>query len=118
MHALHQVLARKKAREWSRIEPSFGLEEGVEGIVQGVGANGKEGVVLEMEHRRKSGRGVREWYFLPASQAAADAEYGGFGKKRETMILLEDHAEYRGPEKDDDRKVSLVVLCDMLSPIY
>jgi elongator complex protein 5 len=24
-----------------------------------------EGIVLEMEHRRKSGRGVVEWYVLP-----------------------------------------------------
>jgi elongator complex protein 5 len=72
-HSLHHVLAQKAARGRSHAEPVFGLEEGVEGVLQSLGANGTDGTVLEMEHRRKSGRGVREWYFLPrvASKAAA-----------------------------------------------
>lgn len=106
--ALHHVLARTKARERSRIEPSFGLEEGIEGIVQGVGANGREGVALEMEHRRKSGSRVREWYFLPALKAAADAGNDGTVRKREMVVLLEDYPEYRGPEKDENHEVSLM----------
>jgi len=43
-----------------------------------------EGVVLEVEHRRKSGRGVREWYYLPLSSSPAREEGGG-------IMLLEDH---------------------------
>jgi len=91
-HSLHHVLAHKAARERSHVEPSFGLEEGVEGVLQGLGANGTKGVVLEMEHRRKSGRGVREWYFLPPASASTPA---ALGKSRENVILLEDHPDYR-----------------------
>ncbi|KAK0892000.1 hypothetical protein LTS16_023348 [Friedmanniomyces endolithicus] len=106
MHSLHHVLARKAARERSVVEPSFGLEEGKEGVLLGLGANGREGVVLEMEHRRKSGRGVREWYFLsrPAprrSQAGGVvAGRGKIGDGRGEVGLLEDHPEYRSPERE------------------
>jgi elongator complex protein 5 len=86
-HSISHILARKAARERSVMEPSFGLEEGVEGVLQSLGANGKEGLVLELEHRRKSGRGVREWYYLPISSRHLPG--------KETAILLEDHAEYR-----------------------
>ena len=95
-HSQHHVLARKAARERSHVEPSFGLEEGVEGVLQGLGANGTEGVVLEMEHRRKSGRGVREWYHLPLhpSSSSISVEPAASGKLRESVILLEDHPQY------------------------
>lgn len=95
-HSLHHVLARKAARDRSFAEPSFGLEEGVEGVLQGLGANGREGIVLEMEHRRKSGRGVKEWYFLPFS-ASSTAQAAS--RNKETVILLEDHPQYRTPEE-------------------
>jgi len=67
--------------------------------VQGLGANGKDGVVLEMEHRRKSGRGVREWYFLPPPQSAT-AQNPAAKVVRETVALLEDHPQYRTPEPE------------------
>ena len=102
-HSIHHVLARKKARERSHAEPSFGLEEGVEGVVQGIGANGAVGVVLEMEHRRKSGRGVREWYYLPLNESLGTSAVPAFGKARETVILLEDHPLYRSPGDSSDR---------------
>ena len=95
---VYHVLARKSARERSHAEPSFGLEEGVEGVLQGLGANGSEGLVLEMEHRRKSGRGVREWYFLPLRDDAAKTAPSA-GRLRETITLLEDHPQYRSPEE-------------------
>lgn len=97
-HSLHHVLAKKSARERSHAEPSFGLEQGVEGILQGLGANGVEGVVLEMEHRRKSGRGVREWYFLPHAKSTS-IPAGSSVRPKEFVILLEDHAQYRAPEE-------------------
>ncbi|KAK1026207.1 hypothetical protein LTS16_022536 [Friedmanniomyces endolithicus] len=107
MHSLHHVLARKAAQERSHVEPSFGLEEGKEGVLQGLGANGREGVVVEMEHRRKSGRGVREWYFLssppPARRSQASGVLGGGGKvgdDRGEMVFLEDHPLYRSPERE------------------
>ena len=100
-HSLHHVLARKAARERSLVEPTFGLEEGIEGVLQGLGANGSEGLVLEMEHRRKSGRGVREWYYLPlhSSTTSTGVEAAASGKARESVILLEDHPQYGKPRQ-------------------
>lgn len=91
-HSLHHVLARKAARDRSHVEPTFGLEAGVEGVLQGLGSNGRDGLVLEMEHRRKSGRGVREWYVMPlrATSVASAA------RSKEVIMLLEDYPAYRG----------------------
>lgn len=91
-HSLHHVLARKAARDRSHAEPVFGLQEGVEGGIQSLGANGADGIVLEMEHRRKSGRGVREWYCLPTSTEASSEH------SRAAVILLEHHPSYRPVE--------------------
>lgn len=90
-HNFSHVLARKAARERSKAEPFFGLEEGVEGVLQGLDANGKGGLVLEMEHRRKSGRGVREWYFLPSHGNSQPVSTTSL----EVVTLLEDHPSYR-----------------------
>lgn len=54
----------------------------------GAGANDERGCVVEMEYRRKSGRGVEEWFFLPAGEAV-----GGGG-----VVLLEDQELYRRDE--------------------
>lgn len=92
-HSLHHVLARKAARDRSHAEPVFGLQEGVEGGIQGLGANGVDGIVLEMEHRRKSGRGVREWYCMaPSTEASSE-------HSRAALSLLEDHPSYRPVDK-------------------
>lgn len=106
-HSLHHVLARKAARERSVAEPVFGLEEDVEGVLVGLGGNGPEGLVLEMEYRRKSGRGVRESYFLahPSAKITPAGTAGsGINRFRETVILLEDHPLYRRPEEDNAGK--------------
>ncbi|KAK5676730.1 hypothetical protein LTS10_010493 [Elasticomyces elasticus] len=90
--SLHHVLARKAARERSHVEPSFGLDEGREGVIQGSGANDKIGIVLEMEHRRKSGRGVKESYFLPSTASRTM-------NVQSEVTLLEDHPLYRAPDQ-------------------
>ena len=92
VHSLHHVISRKRAGERSHVEPSFGLGENVEGVLQGLGANGMTGLVFEMEHRRKSGRGVKEWYFMPYQSELGSVPVG---KTRETISLLEDHPDYR-----------------------
>lgn len=65
------------------------------GSSDGVG----EGLVLEMEYRRKSGRGVREWYFLPSSSpsstGAVKSGTGGISRFRESVMLLEDHPLFK-----------------------
>lgn len=96
----HHVLAAKAARERNYVEPVFGLAEGTEGLLQGRGANGKDGIVLEMEHRRKSGRGVREWYFLP-SISGSSTNTRLTARKGDAVMLLEDHPLYR-PSKQED----------------
>lgn len=96
-HSLAHVLVCKVARDRSQVEPSFGLDEGTEGVLQGLGANGSEGVVLEMEHRRKSGRGIREWYFLPLTRDARES------RGKEFVMLLEDHPLYASKTNEDAR---------------
>jgi elongator complex protein 5 len=58
------VLAAKAAKERSLPEPTYGLLQGAEGIVQCLDANDHRGIVLEAEFRRKSGRPESETYFL------------------------------------------------------
>jgi len=52
----------------------------------------QRGMVLELEHRRKSGRGVHELYFLPITTEAQALSPQAF---KETVILLDDHPLYR-----------------------
>lgn len=55
----------------------------------GMGGRGEaQGIVLEMEHRRKSGRGVHEMFFLPSAVSGQKA------------MLLDDHPLYRGVSQD------------------
>ncbi|KAF2855247.1 hypothetical protein T440DRAFT_514274 [Plenodomus tracheiphilus IPT5] len=58
------VLAAKAARERSLAEPTHGLLQGAEGIVEALDANDNRGIVLEAEFRRKSGRSESETFFL------------------------------------------------------
>lgn len=57
----------------------------------------EKGAVLQLEHRRKSGRGVLEWYFLPEkpSMKPPNSTSTSF---RETISLLDDHTLFRKSE--------------------
>jgi elongator complex protein 5 len=114
-YALNHILAAKAARERSVAEPVFGLAEEVEGILLGLGGNAPSGLVLEMEYRRKSGRGVREWYFLPhpALQKPEGANVQAKNRFRETVMLLEDHEAYRRPTEDQQRDDSMDVTFEL-----
>ena len=76
----------------------FGIAEEKEGVILGMCANEPKAIVLEMEYRRKSGRGIKEWFFLPLidhteSETVAgkrNPHYSTGGK----IILLEDHPLY------------------------
>lgn len=71
----------------------------------GVGANDGRGVVVEMEYRRRSGRGVGEWFFLPSERTPRNAQevrasarkVGGGG-----VMLLEDHPLYARPVEREE----------------
>lgn len=100
VHSLAQLLAEKAARERSLPAPLFGLNEELEGVVVGLKPRARglrrdeSGIVLELEHRRKSGRGVHEWYFLP-STAAVKLPASTPQPFKETVTLLDDHPLYR-----------------------
>lgn len=101
VHSLNQVLARKAAADKSLAEPIFGLGEEVEGVVRGLGGNDARGVVVEMEYRRKSGRAVGEWFFLPKSGGAV-LDGGTSRGLKERVALLEDYPLYRRLPAEDD----------------
>ena len=60
-------------------------------MLVGMGANGCKGLVVEMEHRRKSGRGVEETFFVPAVGA------------KEKVVLLDDHPAFRREDVRDGK---------------
>jgi elongator complex protein 5 len=114
VHSLHHILAAKAARDRSHAEPSHGLEEGLEGVVQGMGANNTSGVVLELEYRRRSGRGVRAWYVLPLGTSKQGFGIPDSGISKEQIFLLDDHPAYcdndesldHGPSNDNPTNVT------------
>lgn len=105
--SLPHAFAAHKAKQQSLAAPAHGLDEGIDGVLIGLGANGGahplegappglgRGVVIEVEHRRRSGRGVREYVFL----ATDDQEGRPAGRSSENnklptprpFILLDDH---------------------------
>ncbi|KAL2007347.1 hypothetical protein VTN00DRAFT_8785 [Thermoascus crustaceus] len=102
LHSLSHILAQKAARDRSLAAPVFGLEEEQDGVVLGrldhlKGHENVEGVVLEVEHRRKSGRGVVEWYVLPPVSPRSQ-------QTKEVVTLLDDHPLYRPPELEEHAK--------------
>ncbi|RDW83871.1 Elongator subunit IKI1 [Aspergillus mulundensis] len=98
LHSFSHILAQKAARDRSLVPPVFGLEEEQDGVLLGrldkpVGKGTEAGgVVLEMEYRRKSGRGVLEWYLLPPASKYPATQL------KEIVTLLDDHPLYRPPE--------------------
>lgn len=93
LHSFSHILAQKAARDRSLAAPVFGLEEEQDGVLLGrldklVGNEDAEAIVLEMEHRRKSGRGVLEWYILPP------ASHYPSNQTKEIVTLLDDHPLY------------------------
>lgn len=100
LHSFSHIVAQKAARDRSLAAPVFGLEEEQDGVLVGrldklTGRRTAEGIVLEMEHRRKSGRGVVEWYILPPMSQYPPQQM------KEVVTLLDDHPLYRPPEEPD-----------------
>jgi elongator complex protein 5 len=98
VHSFHHILAQKAARDRAEPEPLFGYGAGgeeVEGVLVGVGSNDARGVVVEMEYRRRSGRGISETFFLPSFTSSASSS-------KTSAILLEDHPLYARPVEADE----------------
>lgn len=100
--SLAHCLAAKAAKERSLPEPTHGLLQEAEGVVQCLEANDRRGIVLEAEFRRKSGRPEGETYFLrPGRRSDYHAPASGlpFGTlKQEFVILLDQLPIYATPE--------------------
>jgi elongator complex protein 5 len=96
------VLATKAAKERSLAEPTHGLLQGAEGIVQCLDANNHRGIVFEAEFRRKSGRPESETYFLRTARPTdynmpiAGLAYGTL--KQEFVTLLDLVPSYASQE--------------------
>ncbi|OBT67174.1 hypothetical protein VE03_02648 [Pseudogymnoascus sp. 23342-1-I1] len=108
--SLDHAVQEKRARDRSLPEPTFGLHEGRDGVIIGRKSLGEEvqGVVVEMEIRRKSGRGVREVLVLAPSSASLPSSLEAGGKMRvgpgaagSKICLLDDHPLYAAPEVGD-----------------
>ncbi|KAJ6150983.1 hypothetical protein N7470_007577 [Penicillium chermesinum] len=101
LHSFSHILAQKAARDRSLAAPVFGLEEEQEGVLLGrldklSGTGAAEGIVLELEHRRRSGRGVLEWYLLPPASRYSARQV------KEVVTLLDDNVLYNPPVEADD----------------
>jgi len=96
--SLSQAIEKKRARDRSLPEPVFGLDEGREGILMGLTGpkiEGMNGIVVEMEVRRKSGRGVREVFVLSTSTNVSTTHEGApRGELGGKLCLLDDHPLY------------------------
>ncbi|KAL8767681.1 MAG: hypothetical protein Q9209_005861 [Squamulea sp. 1 TL-2023] len=108
LHSFPQQLAKKNARDHAREEPAFGLAEGREGVIAGLGANAHPigpGIVMAMEYRRKSGRAVTETFLIPSSSTPTQssimappiASKGDEGKGIKGIVLLDDHPLFAPP---------------------
>lgn len=100
LHSFSHILAQKAARDRSLVAPVFGLDEEQDGILVGRmdklgGTTAAEGIVLELEHRRKSGRGVLEWYLLPPASRFSPQQV------KEVVTLLDDNVLYNPPLEPD-----------------
>lgn len=111
-HSLSHLVAQKAARQRSLAQPVFGLAEDVEGVIAGMGSNDRKGTVIEMEYRRKSGRGVRDWYWLPAFKTP-DPDLVST-KQKERVILLDDHPLYRTAPSQLEEAVGLDTTFNLL----
>lgn len=98
--SLYQAIERRKAQDRSLQEPEWGLREGREGVLKGLTPGGKpgnaDGLVLEMEIRRRSGRSVTEKFVMVLGSEKTDR----FGVAR--IHLLSDHPSFRRPGDADD----------------
>ncbi|CAL3966125.1 unnamed protein product [Diplocarpon coronariae] len=113
VYSLPQVLARKRARDKSLQEPTFGIQEGREGVIVGLRRSGKDeerGVVVNMEIRRRSGRGVTEnFILLPPKSAIPIPQSTAKSSKVSALsdfVLLDDHPLYKSTPSDEASTIS------------
>ncbi|KAI1473551.1 hypothetical protein K445DRAFT_227935 [Daldinia sp. EC12] len=104
--SLYQAVERLRARNRSLPEPEWGLAEGREGVLIGLGGAEKraaagEGLVLEMELRRRSGRAVAEKFVLVPRSSAGTTAQQQQAVQTSKLYLLSDHPAFRDPSDGD-----------------
>ncbi|KAK3402966.1 Elongator complex protein 5 [Sordaria brevicollis] len=93
--SLYQAVETKRAQMRSLREPEWGLHEGREGVLVGLRTGYQaEGLVVEMEMRRRSGRAVAERFILSPPSSGQK----GIGTN---LSLLSDHPLF-APQKDTE----------------
>ncbi|KAF2432256.1 hypothetical protein EJ08DRAFT_695706 [Tothia fuscella] len=104
---LEHLLLRKKARDRSVGEPVWGLNEGIEGVIIGLSSRKADGIVCEMEYRRKSGRAVIETFCIPTTPPTSSSSKptphttASSSSKTNTITLLQDHPLYSKPSVEE-----------------
>lgn len=115
LHSISALLTEKEARSKSLTAPLFGLLEQKDGVLVGLKpqrnklAAEERGCVLQVEHRRKSGRGVLEWYFLPEKAPSKSVPGQANAAFREHVSLLDDHPRLKEPGQsthDNDQELT------------
>ncbi|SPO00706.1 related to protein conferring sensitivity to killer toxin [Cephalotrichum gorgonifer] len=100
LSALDQEIERHKARNRSVQEPEFGLAEGREGVLIGMRPQRRDsagsGLVVDMEVRRRSGRGVTG-KFVVSTPPAPERRKGALAR----FCLLEAHPAF-APEEEEE----------------
>ncbi|QSZ29326.1 hypothetical protein DSL72_003840 [Monilinia vaccinii-corymbosi] len=114
-HNFTHALARKRARDKSAREPEFGIAEGREGVIMGLGngktADAKKGeIIITLEIRRRSGRGTRESfvYTPPPPPPAHHTSFSIMTKDLGTIQLLDEHPSFAAPEISDHDSMAKV----------
>ncbi|KAI0133113.1 histone acetylation protein 2 [Hypoxylon sp. NC0597] len=99
--SLYQAIERRKAQNRSLQEPEWGLDEGREGVLIGLGGEKKvaagEGLVLEMELRRRSGRAVAEKFVLVPRTVQMQKQVQNGKIETSKLCLLSDHPSFKDP---------------------
>lgn len=92
--SLYQAVETKRAQMRSLREPEWGLHEGREGVLVGLRTGHQiEGLMVEMEMRRRSGRAVAERFILSPPTSQKGSSSGA------NISLLSDHPLF-APQKD------------------
>ncbi|KAI2470287.1 histone acetylation protein 2 [Annulohypoxylon bovei var. microspora] len=109
--SLYQAVERRRAENRSLRAPEWGLAEGREGVLVGLGGGGGaagkgEEFVLEMEMRRRSGRAVTEKFVLAPRAVQVRVQNGNGNDKGKIeasrLYLLSDHPAFRDPSDDQE----------------
>ncbi|KAK4203716.1 Elongator complex protein 5 [Triangularia verruculosa] len=107
LSSLPQTLASKAAADKSLPSPTFGLNSGREGVLVGLHhppspsqSSQKDGVVITMELRRKSGRVVQEKFVLFPSSSSSEPQIKSVG----ALMLLSDHPAFSTVGNDEQEE--------------